>query len=113
MIVLPADPDAWRQGLQLFHETAQATFGLPFTQLADDQKDSIIGQFQQGDVPSVAWQPVQQKRFFEEMLAELVSRYFSHPLAQEEFGYVGMADKPSWERIGLNAAGRTGETSGK
>ncbi|RYF62200.1 MAG: gluconate 2-dehydrogenase subunit 3 family protein, partial [Cytophagaceae bacterium] len=27
---------------------------------------------------------------------------YSHPLVQEAFGYVGMADRPSWELIGLN-----------
>ena len=41
-------------------------------------------------------------RFFEELLAELTENYYAHPLAQEEIGYVGMADLPKWVNIGLN-----------
>ena len=36
------------------------------------------------------------------MLAELTETYYAHPLAQEEIGYVGMADLPAWTKIGLN-----------
>ena len=39
-------------------------------------------------------------RFFEEMLSEVVALYYSHPLAQEEIGYVGMADARGWPRVG-------------
>ncbi|MBO0939881.1 gluconate 2-dehydrogenase subunit 3 family protein [Fibrella sp. HMF5335] len=100
--LLPADPDAWRQGLNGFQEAAQAQFGKPFTQLDGGQQDDLIGQIQQGTAIGTSFTPLQSKRFFEDMLAELVSLYFSHPLAQEEFGYVGMADKPRWDRVGLN-----------
>jgi hypothetical protein len=36
------------------------------------------------------------------MLAELTEYYYAHPLAQEEIGYVGMADAHGWTRLGLN-----------
>jgi gluconate 2-dehydrogenase gamma chain len=36
------------------------------------------------------------------MLAELTENYYSHPWAQDEIGYVGYADLPSWVNIGLN-----------
>ena len=99
---LPADPDAWRMGLNGFQEAAQAYFGKPFTQLDGAQQDELIGQIQQGTALELSLNPLQSKRFFDDMLAELTGIYFSHPLAQEEIGYVGMADKPRWDRIGLN-----------
>ena len=58
--------------------------------------------FKLGDAPGATWQTLPAKRFFEELLAEAAENYYSHPLAQEEIGYVGMADLPAWERLGLN-----------
>ena len=40
--------------------------------------------------------------FEEELLAELVEAYYSHPLVQEVIGYVGMADGRGWREVGLN-----------
>lgn len=99
---LPADGEAYRQGLYGLHEAAQALFGQSFDQLSTESQDELIGQVQAGTVPGATWQQLPPKRFFEELLADLVSSYFSHPLVQEGFGYVGMADKPAWELIGLN-----------
>ena len=99
---LPADPDAFRQGLSGFHESAQAVYGQPFDRLSNTQQDNLIGQVQQGTAPGNVWQQLPPKRFFEDLLSELVIIYFSHPLAQEAIGYVGMADKPGWNRFGLN-----------
>ena len=48
------------------------------------------------------WDTVPPVRWFEEMLAELVECYYSHPLAQEDIGYVGMADAPGWPALGLD-----------
>lgn len=99
---LPADTDAFRQGLAGFHESAQALYGQSFDRLADTEQDTLLEQVQQGTAPGMMWQQLPPKRFFEDLLAELVTVYFSHPLVQETIGYVGMADKPGWERVGLN-----------
>lgn len=99
---LPADPDAWRLGLTAFQGAAQAQFGQPFTQLTGAQQDELIGQLQAGTAINTGLSALQAQRFFDDMLAELTGIYFSHPLAQEEIGYVGMADKPRWNRIGLD-----------
>ena len=55
-----------------------------------------------GRPPGPAWDTLDAGRFFEELLAELTATYYAHPLAQEEIGYVGLADLPSWTKIGLN-----------
>ena len=99
---MPADGDAFRLGIAGFHESAQALYGRSFDELAEAQQDELIRQLQQGTAPGAVWQKLPSNRFFEELLAELVSIYYSHPLSQEAIGYVGMADKPGWTRIGLN-----------
>lgn len=38
---------------------------------------------------------------FEDLLAELTENYYSHPLVQVSFGYIGFADLPRWEHVGL------------
>lgn len=100
--VMPADGDAYRQGLAGVEESAQALFRQSFQQLSGDQQDAIIRLIQTGNAPGNTWQTLPADRFFEELLAEAAENYYSHPLAQEEIGYVGMADLPSWQRIGLN-----------
>ncbi|ARK11615.1 gluconate 2-dehydrogenase subunit 3 family protein [Fibrella sp. ES10-3-2-2] len=100
--VMPADRETFRQGIAGFHESAQALYGQPIERLTNSQQDELIGQVQQGTAPGTVWQQLSPTRFFEELLAELAVIYYSHPLVQEGFGYVGMADKPGWTRIGLN-----------
>ena len=100
--VMPADASAYRQGLAGVEETAQVLFQRSFRQLSGDQQDKVIGLIQTGSVPGDTWQTLPANRFFEELLAEASENYYSHPLAQEEIGYVGMADLPAWNRIGLN-----------
>lgn len=99
---LPPDRDAYQLGLKGINETAQAIYNRPFGQLSVEQQDDVIRTIQQTEPPGEAWQNLPADRFFEELLAEAVENYYSHPLAQEEIGYVGMADVPDWQRIGLN-----------
>ncbi|GAB3582514.1 gluconate 2-dehydrogenase subunit 3 family protein [Hymenobacter daeguensis] len=99
---LPPDREAWRLGLGGVQETAQALFQTDFTALATGQQDAVIQALAGGRPPGATWATLDASRFFEEMLAELTEAYYSHPLAQEEIGYVGMADLPAWTKIGLN-----------
>lgn len=100
--VMPADGDAYRQGLVGVNESAQVLFQQSFRQLSGPEQDRIIGLIQTGNAPGDTWQTLPADRFFEELLAEASENYYSHPLAQEEIGYVGMADLPAWNRVGLN-----------
>ena len=70
--------------------------------LRDYDRDTVLQLVQAGKAPGEAWQTLPAGRFFEELLAELTELYYAHPLAQEEIGYVGLADLPSWTKIGLN-----------
>ncbi len=99
---LPPDREAFRLGLGGVRETAQALFRADFTQLSADQQGRVMQAICEGTPPGATWQTLPAGRFFEELLAELTETYYAHPLAQEEIGYVGMADLPGWTNIGLN-----------
>ena len=99
---LPPDREAYRLGLGGIQEIAQAQFQADFTALNTEHQDAVLKTLASGTPPGTTWQTLDAGRFFEEMLAELTETYYAHPLAQEEIGYVGMADLPSWSKIGLN-----------
>ncbi|AUD07549.1 hypothetical protein CWM47_29700 [Spirosoma pollinicola] len=99
---MPADGDAYKLGLKGVDESAQLTFKQPFLNISAEQQDFILNAVQRQEAPGDSWQHLPANRFFEELVTEAVENYYSHPLAQEEIGYVGMADVPTWQRIGLN-----------
>lgn len=99
---MPTDQNAYRLGLKATDESAVALYGAPFGELPTEQQDEVLNAVQAGTPPGVMWQQVPATRFFEELFAEAVNAYYSHPLGQEEIGYVGMADVPTWQRLKLN-----------
>ena len=99
---MPTDGVAYQQGLQGMDQSACALFGTPFGQLEPAQQDSVLRTVQEGHAPGSAWEALPADRFFEELLAAAVQACYSHPLMQESIGYVGMADAPGWQAIGLN-----------
>lgn len=99
---LPPDREAYRLGLGGVQETSQALFLNEFTALDAQQQQHVMQAVADGTPPGTIWQTLDAARFFEETLVELTAIYYAHPLAQEEIGYVGMADLPAWASIGLN-----------
>jgi gluconate 2-dehydrogenase gamma chain len=99
---LPPDREAYRLGLGGIQEIAQSQFQADFTALNAEQQDAVLQALASTTPPGNTWVTLNAGRFFEEMLAELTETYYAHPLAQEEIGYVGMADLPAWTKIGLN-----------
>ena len=99
---MPPDGDAYVRGLHALDVTARARAGGDFTTLSAAAQDDVLAAVKRGDVSEAAWSGVSPKRFFEEVLAEVSERFYSHPYALEEIGFVGMADAPGWQAIGLN-----------
>jgi gluconate 2-dehydrogenase gamma chain len=99
---LPPDREAYRLGLGGIQEIAHSQFQVDFRALLPEQQDEVLQALANGTPPGKTWQTLNAGRFFEELLAELTETYYAHPLAQEEIGYVGMADLPTWSKIGLN-----------
>ena len=99
---MPADGDAYKLGLKGVDESAQVLFKRQFQSLSGEQQDEVLKAVQEGRVSGEIWQKLPANRFFEELLAEAVENYYSHPMAQEEIGYAGMADAPGWQLVELN-----------
>lgn len=98
---MPPDREAYRLGLRGLDESARAMFDADFAALAGGAQDAVLGAVQRGTAEGEAWRAVPSGRFFEELLAELVECYYSHPLASEEIGYAGYADAHGWQHLGL------------
>ena len=99
---MPPDAEAYRLGLRGLDESAQAKFNLAFHELGAANQDAVLRAVQAGTAEGRTWQTLPPNRFFEELLVEVAESYYSHPLAQEEIGYVGMADAHGWQAINLN-----------
>jgi len=98
---MPPDAEAYETGLAGLDETARERYGGAFHELGALRQDEVLLAVQRGKAEGEAWERIPAARFFEELLAECVEFYYGHPLAQEEIGYVGMADAPGWRAIGL------------
>ena len=99
---MPPDREAYPLALRGIDETARAMFGAPFVDLPGDQQDAVLQAIQDGSPVGETWQRVPSRLFFEELLAELVESYYSHPLGYDEIGYVGYADANGWHERGLD-----------
>ncbi len=99
---LPPDPDAYGCGLAALDVRARAAYAAEFAALDGARQDAVLAGAQRGDAGGGGHGGA-GARWFEELLAEAVECYYSHPYAQEEIGYAGMADVPSWDRLGLDA----------
>jgi hypothetical protein len=99
---MPPDGEAHRRGLQALDESARLLCDASFAELDDRRQDELLLLVQRDEVSGGLWETMQASRFFEELLAGATESYYSHPLAQEEIGYVGMADAHGWQAIGLN-----------
>jgi hypothetical protein len=103
---MPTDKEMYINGLKGIGETSNLLFKVPFIQLSKDQQLELLQSLQKGTAEGAVWKEMPSKRFFEELLAEVTEIFYSHPLVQEEMGYVGMADAKGWIRIGLNERDR-------
>jgi hypothetical protein len=107
---MPSSPDMYRRGLQGIEETADFMFGKQFISLTQIQQTAILKALQAGSATGSTWKQMSASTFFEELLAEVTEIFYSHPLAQEEIGYTGMADAFGWSKIGLNESANSNLT---
>lgn len=99
---MPSSPDMYRRGLRGIDGTANSMFGEEFVSLTQVRQIAVLKALQAGIAAGSTWQHMSALTFFEELLAEATEIFYSHPLAQQEIGYTGMADAFGWSRIGLN-----------
>lgn len=99
---LPSDVEAFRRGLCGIDESSQLKYQTEFTNLNDQQQNELLSEIQAETAASATWKKLSAKLFFKELLTQTTAVYYAHPLAQEEIGYVGMADAKGWTQIKLN-----------
>src|SRR2546423_330293 len=78
--------------------TSRARHGRVFIELSKEQQHDVLERVHHG----VEDWPFDSRRFFEELLAESCERFYSHPLAFDEIGFVGFADAHGWQDFGLD-----------
>lgn len=103
---MPPDGEAFRRALRGLDETARTMSNdapdISFERLDASTQDVVLTAVQRGDAAGDVWETMPSTRWFEELLTELATSYYSHPLAQDEIGFAGYADAHGWQRIGLN-----------
>ncbi len=97
---MPPDGDAYRIALPIFDRIARRNFANDFAAITNEQRVEIVRKMRDGDGGKV-FDEISLKfsilRFFEEIFAEFVELFYSHPLVLEEIGYIGFADKHGWD----------------
>jgi choline dehydrogenase-like flavoprotein len=103
---MPPDGDAYRIALPIFDTIAQRHFANDFAVIGNEQRIEIVRKMRDGDGDKMFGE-ISPKfsiaRFFEEIFAEFVELFYSHPLVLEEIGYIGFADKQGWD-LGVNSS---------
>lgn len=100
---MPNDKLAFTNGLNAVDEFAIALFEIPFLSITYKQQVALLEKIKAGETQRNCWKNLSPELFFEELLAEVTAIFYSHPLVQQEIGFVGMADVNGWQNIGLNS----------
>ena len=90
---MPTDGETYKTGLQLLNESAQDNFQNDFARLEIERRKSILKRCSFGSDEQTAKSNFAPALFLEELCAEFAEIFYSHPLALEEIGYIGFADK--------------------
>lgn len=99
---MPGDRDAYDRALHALDETAQSSHQARFADLPAAQQLTLLQLLQKGKVSGEGWNGLSPALFFQELLCEATEFFYSHPYAQNEIGFVGMADTHGWKKLGLN-----------
>ncbi len=109
--VLPADAAAYRAGLRTLDQRARARHGRGFAELENAVQDAMLRAIADGApddlVPgSAPLDQLQMRRWFEDVRADAVKLYVSHPATLSRMGYGGAfyggdaERKPGFTQIG-------------
>ena len=101
--MMPNDITAMRRGIAAIDDSARAEWGVGYVALGVAARDALLAAVQRGDAAPLIWGNLDPRRFFEELLVAVTEAYYAHPVAQEEIGYLGMADAGGWRDVNLGA----------
>ena len=92
---MPPDAEMHRRALPLFDRFAQKFFARDFARVTAAQRVEIVRKMRDGQNAELT-NEFPSARFFEEIFAEFVELFYSHPLCLAEIGYIGFADARGW-----------------
>lgn len=110
---LPADAEAWRQGLHSLESGAERLHGVPFVALSRNLQESLLAQASEGKLgkgllgtaglgeSAGSYTGAQMKQWFEEVRGELTKLYVADPRTMERIGFTGFADEAGFTQIRL------------
>jgi hypothetical protein len=98
---MPWEQQAWRAGLAALDETARRAHRRPFADLPEDEQDRLLTDLQAGRVDKSVWAELPAKKFFKQLLQQVVTVYYAHPKAWSEIGWAGPANLRGYMRTGL------------
>jgi Gluconate 2-dehydrogenase subunit 3 len=98
---MPNDREAYRLGMTAIDETAQTLQGRRFVQLDPLQQDLVLKSIHDGEKLAAhhVWERMSISRFWQLLVQDCVSAYYSHPWAWDEIGYGGPAYPRAYTRL--------------
>lgn len=100
--LLPQDA-AWRVGLAALNAEARLRHHVDFPWILDEQQNAILTAAQNGELRDEAWGQMDPAVFFAKRLVfDIVTAYYSHPIAWNEIGFGGPASPRGYMRMGFD-----------
>lgn len=99
---MPPDRIMYEKALKAVAASSREEYGQKFLELPKHQQLEMLNAIQNGAVDSQIWSALDPQLFFEELLAEATSIFFSHPTVQTRIKYAGMGDAKGWYHLKLN-----------
>ena len=97
---LPPDDVAFASGLRLLDAAAKRLFGEGFVLIDEAKQNALLSDLQSGKLGTTE---LNASHWFEDILAESIEIYVSHPATLARLGFSGIAYLPRWSEIGLNS----------
>jgi Gluconate 2-dehydrogenase subunit 3 len=98
---MPPDQDAYRLGIEAIDAMAQARFRQSFVELTVHRQELILKSLHDGtpDPEHATWRRLPVHRFWELLMEDCVTAYYSHPWAWDELGFGGPAYPRGYMRL--------------
>ena len=98
---MPPDRDAHRLGLRAIDQTAHALHGRTFAALTPLQQDLIVKSIHDGEKLAAhdIWERMSIDRYWQLLVGDCVTAYYSHPWTWDEIGYGGPAYPRAYMRL--------------
>lgn len=98
---MPSDREAYHLGLQAIEQIAQHEFNQTFIELDPIDQDKVLKCIHEGK-PTAAdeiWKRMDVNRFWQLIMTDVLTAYYSHPLAWDEIGFGGPAYPRGYMRM--------------